>query len=403
LSKTRKTGEGKTEDDDKVMFYDDWWWEGDKVWHCIVAGEDWVKKPTDMSRWYKSLPYTISMGVSTPSASPDQMGLSLLAAMQPNVELQEDLTSRIMTAITYYADPTIIAESEGAEIKFDKALGETVNLRPGQKLSVLQGPTVSSDVYQMLNHVNGAVQRSSLPGISYGQGLSGLSGYAISLMGQGGQMKMVLPVLNMETALSIVMDKCLDLLRNFSEDKDIFTYGQDKTGKMFSVKIKGSELKGFRVDVKLKPRIPQDEVARANRARLLTGVVSNRFIKDSILELQDPVADDFRQRVEQFMQDPIIRATATAQAAAEWGAGPTEIAMYLQANLPMLRQTQGPPQGPPGMGNAGPPPAPPGAQVAPSSPDELAQMQMMAAAGGNMPTPEGLAGMSMGGVQGGGY
>ena len=47
--------------------------------------------------------------------------------------------------------------------------------------------------------------------------------------------------------------------------------GRTAFGKMFSVKIKGDDLKGLRVDVKLKPRIPQDEVARANRARLLKG------------------------------------------------------------------------------------------------------------------------------------
>ena len=402
LSKSRSKDSSKKEDDDKVLFYDDWWWEGDKVWHAIVAGEDWIKKPTDMSKWYKSLPYTISVGISTPSAEPDQMGMSLLSPMQPNVELQEDLTSRIMTGITYHADPTIIAEDgDGTPIQIEKGLGEVIHVRTGQKVGTLQGPTVSSDVYQMLQYVNSSVQRSGLPSISYGMGLSGLSGYAISLMGQGGQMKMVLPVANLEVAMSIVMDKCLDILRAFCEDKTIFVYGQDATSKMFQVKVKGNELNGFRVDVKLRPRIPQDEVARANRARMLMGVVSNRYVKENVLELQDPVADDYRQKVEQFLQNPLIMAAEMARAAAQWGVPAGDIQAFMSTMMP--RQTLGPPQGPPGMGNSGPPPPPPGAQMAPQTPDELAMMQMQAAQAGQSPTPEGLAGMSMGGMQGGGY
>jgi hypothetical protein len=309
-----------------------------------------------------------------------------------------------MTGITYHADPTILAlDGLGLPIAIDKDAGGIVHLKEGQDVRVLEGPTISQDVYQMLNHVSGAVQRSGLPSISYGMGLSGLSGYAISLMGQGGQMKMVLPVANLETALSIVMDKTLDILRNFYEDKPINAYGQDRFGKMFSVKMTGDDLKGLRVDVKLKPRIPQDEVARANRARLLDGLVSRMYIKDNVLELQDPVGDNRRQLVEQFLQNPLIMSAEMARAADAMGVDAGDIQAFMQSMMP--RQTAGPPQGPPGAGNPAAPPQPPGAGMAPASPDELAQMQMMAAAQGQMPGPEGAgsAGMSMGGQMGGGY
>ena len=75
-SKFRKDGkEAMDAGDALVDFYDYWWWEKDAVWHCIVAGDDWVKKPTDMSKWYKSIPYTICMGISTPSPDPDADGV----------------------------------------------------------------------------------------------------------------------------------------------------------------------------------------------------------------------------------------------------------------------------------------------------------------------------------------
>lgn len=404
LSKSRAKyrKEGRDAGDELVDFYDYWWREGPDVWHAIVAGDDWVKKPVDMSKWYKDFPYTVCTAISVPSPDPAQMGVSPYMSMEPNVELQEDLTSRIMTGVTYHADPTIIAmDGDGTPIDIDKSAGGIVHIRTGQDVKAMQGPTVSQDVYQMLQHVNAGVQRSGLPAISYGMGLSGLSGYAISLMGQGGQLKMVIPVSNLERALTIVMNKTIDLLVNFYGDKDVFAYGQDRFGKMFSVKMKGDELKGLRVDVKLKPRVPQDEVARANRARLLKGIVSDFYIKDSVLEMQDPVADNSRMRVEQFMQHPLIMAATMARAAVEWGVAPGDVQAFMSTMLP---NQQNAPQRPPGAGNpmGGPPPGP-GAQVAPSSPDELAQQQMLAAAQGNMPTPEGAAAMSMGGRMGGGY
>ena len=405
LTKTRnkfRSGEKANVDagDEPVDFYDYWWWEDGDVWHAIVAGEDWVKKPANMSKWYKGFPYTVCAAINVPSATPDEMGVSPYMSMEPNVELQEDLTSRIMTGITYHADPTLVAQDgDGAPIDVDKQAGGIIHLRTGQDLKAMTGPTVSQDVYQMLNYVSSAVQRSGLPSISYGLGLSGLSGYAISLMGQGGQMKMTLPVANLEVALSIVMDKTLDLLRNFYGNKDIFAYGQDRFGKMFSVKMKGDDLKGLRVDVKLKPRIPQDEVARANRARLLDGIVSRMYIKDSVLELQDPVADNNRQQVEQFMQHPLIQSAEMARAAQRWGIPAGDIQAFMST---MQQQQGGAPQGPSRPGNAGQPPPPPGAGAAPQTPDDMAMQQMLAAQRGDVPRPD-SAGMSMGGMSGGGF
>ncbi len=399
--KTEDTEDAKKEDDGK---------EKEKprtyaLWHCVIAGDDWVKVPRDVSKWYKGIPYTMIPFLSTSSTDPAHMSESSLWAQRPNVELQEDLLSRVMTNITYNADPVTNIYSDGIPKEYQKGPGAVNQFNLSTKVEQVTGANTVQDVYQMLAFAAAATQRSGLPSITFGQGMSGLSGYAISLMGQGGQMKSVIPMANIEAGLSVVFDKILDILKRQSPDKDINTYGQNDRGQVFSVKIKGNELKGIRVDVKLKPRVPQDEVARANRARLLKGTVSDYFIKDEVLDMQDPAGDDKRMKQEAFAKSPFVQVMEMSLAATDMGYPAEMVQMFMQQAMQALAP-QGTPQLGQRPGNTGPPPPPPGAQTAPQTPDELAMMQQQEAAMGNVPGPEGpsnSAAMSMGGQTGGGF
>jgi hypothetical protein len=407
LKKTRAADKEK-DGDSEIEYTDFWYWEGKALWHCVVAGEDWVKKPVDVSKWYKGIPYTMIPFLSTSSTDPEHMSESSLTAQRVNVELQEDLLSRVMTNITYNADPVTNIYSDGVPKDYEKGPGAVNQFNLGTKVEQVTGLNTSQDVYQMLSFASSAAQRSGLPSISFGQGMSGLSGYAISLMGQGGQMKSVIPMANIEAGLSVVFDKILDIFKRQSPDKYINAYGQNDRGTVFQVKIKGNDLKGLRVDVKLKPRVPQDEVARANRARLLKGTVSDYFIKDDVLDMQDPAGDTERQMQEQFEGSPLVKTMAIAKAGAQAGYPPELVSMFMQQMMGAMGMGGPPPGVGQRPGNSGPPPPQPGAAMAPTTPDEMAMAQQQAAAMGNVPSPEnppgaGSVGMSMGGQTGGGY
>lgn len=367
---------------DKLRFYDFWEWKGKEVWQTVVAGQKVVKGPVNMSKYYSTLPYTIIMGITTSSDEAGQCGLSALYTLRPNVELQEDLLSRIMTIATHYADPALVAnDGDGAPIQMEKTPGSIIHLRTGQSITALPGIGVSDDVFKVLQWNQGAVQRAGLPTITYGQGMTGLSGYAISLLGQGGSMKSILPGSNINLGLSLAFDKILELCRRFSPDKPLYVHGQDRFGKMFSAPIRGNELKGLYVDVRLKPKIPQDEVARANRARLLKGVTSDFYILDNVLELQDPVADRKRQLVELFQRHPVILAQEMAREAKEWGYDvPPEI--FLQG-MAMAKPGERTPNAAAPIPTVPAVPPPP-----PEEMDEIARLQMERAAAGKMPGPE---------------
>ncbi len=396
-------------DETEVLYIDYWWYKAHKLWHTVVAGEDFIKKPVNVSKWYRSPPYTMIPFLSTSSTDPRYMSVSTLMAQRPNVEMLEDLLSRVMTTITYNADPIWVAQdAEGKPMAVDKSAGAINHIGPGQDLKTIPGANTTQDVYQMISYTTSAEQRAGLPSITYGQGMSGLSGYAISLMGSGGQMKSVIPLANIEAGLSLVFDKILDIFRRHSPEEPIASFGQDRYGRDFTVRMTGNELKGIRVNVKLKPKVPQDEVARANRARLLKGIVSDHEIKENVLELQDPKSDTDRQMVEAFKQAPPIMAVEMAMAARDYGYPESAVQGLLQMAQQEIATSGGMSNPGARAPNAGPPMPQPGAQMAPQTPDELAMQQALAAQGGRVPEPERPAGsasalMSQGGLQGGGF
>ena len=60
---------GKTqyaEDEDELVYKDLWWFKGGKVWHCVAAGETWLRRPVEMP-YYQQLPYTEIAGRATTS------------------------------------------------------------------------------------------------------------------------------------------------------------------------------------------------------------------------------------------------------------------------------------------------------------------------------------------------
>lgn len=370
---------GKANLEETIIDYIDYWgWEDGKIVNAILAENTWVVEPREMEG-YTELPYTIFLGKPTTSEKTEEFGLSILSASEHMIKDMETLLERRRRIVnTYTAMPAVVTLKPGKEKpKIDPVLG-TVFLDEGESMSFPVWPGSPPDVKEDLAYVQGKVQEGSFPSVAYGDNV-GNSGYANSLAAEAGRTRLSQFQRSLELGYTILSRKIISLAQFFARDVKLPVYGRYR-GEPFSLQISGAQMAGFRVDVSLRPKFPQDDMRKTTQAIQLKSskLVSDRSIWEQYLDwVEHPDDEVKRMLVESAMNDPTIKQAFLNKALEDWG---IEKPQPQQPNPnPMQRAPQTFAQNTQAQAVAGMPPmmpSPPGLPPAGQMPSQMGGMPM---------------------------
>lgn len=284
------------------------------VWvlvNAITADSRWVKEPEFMFG-YDDIPYTIIPGRLTRNEDPGKRALSLLFPTAQKIrDLNNQLTHHRRLVNLYAAMQPVIETQDGVEPpNVDSVLGKPIMLRTGERMYFPQWPGTPPDVDKALADTKEEIQEGSFPSVAFGQGTDS-SGYGMSLLNDSGRTRLYQFQRNLERAWSSVFRKILSLAANFAPNDSLPAYGR-LHGAAFYMPIVGGDMKGFRVDVAIKPDFPQDKAQRVTQATQLKaqGIVSDWTIWEDTLGIEQPDEEQNRMMQQRVMEDPAVMKAA---------------------------------------------------------------------------------------------
>ena len=273
--------------------------------------------------------------------------------------------SYLYTNLFYLANnPTFVYESlsdDGLTIDQDVP-GFVAQLRPGEKYYQLQKDVVNKDMMIGLDIADKLMEESTI----YRQALGGTGSLGanaafstVSLLHQAGRLPLVSPQKRGGWGIGTAMELVFEMM------KDTNRKGKARTGDGAVLEFAPKDIPdNLIIEAKLEVDMPQDMLANANVANLVTqsGLASNRWVRENILNIGQ--SDEMENEV--------------------WSEGAAR-QMYQQMMMQLMQAGMMPPGAPQGMPPQGMPPGPgspmPPGQEAPYDPAIRAQEGLTPAMG----------------------
>ena len=158
---------------DEVMYIDLWWYKGigpeRRVWHCIMAGDQWLRSPVEMP-YYKKLPYTEFLGRVTTSDKLHNKYLGLLYPMRESVSMAERFINQMATIVSLFSDPMIVADED---VEIQKGIGAVIKVptRDGQKVTdkvhMYPPSNAASGLYKAIEMMQSQISQGSFSPHAY--------------------------------------------------------------------------------------------------------------------------------------------------------------------------------------------------------------------------------------------
>jgi hypothetical protein len=363
-----------------VDYYDYWYLKAGKVWHTVVAGKTMLKAPTPMPS-YATLPFVEVTCYRNNSPYPHQRSLSLLYGLRQVTMQRERMVNRLLTAIRVAGDPPLVAPSGSAP---DRRPGAILYYDPDgetgpESYRWLDPPAVLAAIYEALGIFTEHGQQTSLGPASYGAGAAP-SGVAQTLALGADQIRLAVPRNDIALGLGRLFRHIASLAHLYAGDKHLVALIPGRHGKV--ARLRGSELSGWMFDVDLRADTPEarsKNLVVAGNVRQSGVTVSDRYLLEQVVGVEDPDRVVEERMLEEMMADPQVRQIALALAIEQLGGDAPKVFRTL-SGAPEPEQG-----GPPGMapGQPMPPPGPSGPPNAPAPmmppteampPQEMGQM-----------------------------
>jgi hypothetical protein len=351
-----------------IDYYDYWYLKGGKVWHTVVAGKTMLLAPTPMPN-YSTLPFVEVTCFRNNSPYPHQRSLSLLYGLRQVTMQRERMVNRLLTAIRVAGDPTLIAPSGSAP---DRRPGAILFYDPDggtgpESYQWLEPPSVLRAIYEALGIFTEHGQQTSLGPPSYGAG-GAPSGVAQTLALGADQIRLAVPRSDIALGFGRLFRHIAALASKYAGDKQLVALIPGRHGKV--ARLRGTELDGWMFDVELRADTPESRsknLVVAGNVRQSGVTVSDRFLLEQVVGVEDPDRVVEERMLEEMIADPQVRQIALALAIEQLGGDPAQIFRTL-SGAPEPAPPEGPPgqpMMPPEMGQPMPPPGPPGMPNAP--------------------------------------
>lgn len=271
----------------EVDVIDYWCWHENKIYHCVVAHNQFVMKPVHM-KYYDALPFTFFFCGATTSHNAANIGLSINYALVDSVAEIEWLVNRMERIVDLYADPTLV---------ITRINDDPIAVSPGSKqIDLIEGETARylshqgslPEMDRLLSFFRTQVEEE---GFATVQGQSGIDTIAQQ---QATMIKIFKPVENAQTAWEDINHKIVGLMQRYSWNKPIEVSGRmagEDAHEAFSFSLKGSDTKGCReTKVMIRARFPLDELRNMTHAAAAKNseLIPDEIIRRRFLGAQDP-------------------------------------------------------------------------------------------------------------------
>lgn len=239
------------------------------------------------------------------------------------------------------------------DIDFNNPTSVT-SLAPGDSLEPMKREAVSMDMSKGLMEAKQVWDESSVYPQTFGQPLGGQQAFStVALLSQSGRLPLVSVQQCGGFAIARAFEAVLALMKDGGGVREA-TWLNDV------IKIDPKEIESsITIDVVLDAELPTDQLKQASVAVQLKELVSNRYIRENVLRINDPTTmseEIFEEEFDRMMMQELLRGDMRQQITEEVQAQMTQM-LQQQQEQARLAQIQNPPPMAPEQGN--PPPGPP--------------------------------------------
>ena len=239
------------------------------------------------------------------------------------------------------------------DIDFNNPASVT-SLAPGDSLEPMKREAVSMDMSKGLMEAKQVWDESSVYPQTFGQPLGGQQAFStVALLSQSGRLPLVSVQQCGGFAIARAFEAVLALMKDGGGVREA-TWLNDV------IKIDPKEIESsITIDVVLDAELPTDQLKQASVAVQLKELVSNRYIRENVLRINDPTTmseEIFEEEFDRMMMQELLRGDMRQQITEEVQAQMTQMLQQRQEQA-RLAQIQNPPPMAPEQGN--PPPGPP--------------------------------------------
>jgi hypothetical protein len=278
------------------------------VRNAVLFGNDEII-PIHVMEGYDDLPYTV--GFYNPSSRADtSMWQSILSPQESSVaELEKAINLRKGQMVFYSNLPLIIRTQTGKNVDIDPGIGKSIGMKTGEDAGFPQWAGNPPDFDRHIDLIRSRIQQSGFSDVMYGSSPSGISGYALSQLGDQNRIRLLPAISHLERMWTNAARKWISLASYFMDDAYVQIYGH-MAGSDFAEMLKGSDLSGYKVRCEIKPEFPNERVRNHAMATQAAPWLSSRRIMEDYLGIQQ--SDDERKQklIEELETHPIAQQYA---------------------------------------------------------------------------------------------
>lgn len=275
-----------------------------KVRNAVLFEQEWIL-PLRVMDGYNDLPYTINFYNPT---DPDDSSKwnSILTPLETPVKELEIAINRRQRGINMYASlPMIVRTEDGRPVAMDAGMGKVIPLKMGEDAGFPVWQGNPPDVDKQIELYRSRIQQSGFSDVMFGEGPSGVSGYALSQMGDQNRIRLETAIRHLEDLWTWAARKWLSLAQEFAPETYLELYGNIR-GTDFVERIKGADLQGFQVRCEIKAEFPNERVRNHAMSTQVANILSPQTIMERYLGIQQP-GDEHQKKLNALAeQDPTL-------------------------------------------------------------------------------------------------
>lgn len=325
VEELRKEGEGwedLTDQSEKevraVKIIDFWWLEKRKVWHAVLAGGKFLRRPKTFPQ-FKDIPIMVFPANGWPRRAIEgdnqwraYIGQSILAANRQLYPVMDHYRSLEMQVAYNTANPHLVTKTPGGEPPTDELPkpGESIHLKLQETVEYMQqGASALQALARTIGDLQSQVQKGGLSDVVYGLTRYPMSGVAIadlkSLEHRLG------PYQNVISAF--LREMFMGYLRNLEQKEfksiGLIARGHGERGGYMSEDFKKEDIPVVKyIQIELPLALKVDEMQNIAAAVSLWGKLSSETLMTRLLHIEDTALE--KKRLANDMADGVMASLA---------------------------------------------------------------------------------------------
>jgi hypothetical protein len=305
----------------------DWWCRHQgAIWHSVQIDDKFAKNP-DVSD-YPEIPIIEWYADGAPLDDELGRSLSILHPIHELWKMKCDLMSKIATGLMYHYDPAVVFKGFTVDQHIEFGPGANIYINENQSIDAFRPEPNVPMAQAMLQLIQTGIDQATFPGVTYGEGGGGQSGYAINSLSQAARSRANVIRSNIESAMELENMLVLGLIEEFAEEDGIEIYGRSgRSDRGKPIRLTAQDIKGnYDNRVTLIPEQPMDDNARvmAWMQMVEKGIASKSTMRNRVINISMPRDEELRIAAEQAEQSPEmqlkkqLRALQKTRAQDDW-------------------------------------------------------------------------------------